>query len=119
MKHLRTSKRAGKFEVLAATRMAQAAVMVLKPGDTSDHSISNEHPRSEQWLLVISGAGRATASRSGKRRSVRLGPGSLLVIERNELHQIVNAGRTPLRTINLYVPPAYDPRGNVRARAKR
>jgi mannose-6-phosphate isomerase-like protein (cupin superfamily) len=118
MKHLRTNKRAGKFDVLASTRTAQAAVMVLKPGDTSDQSISNEHPRSEQWLLVVYSAGRATTARSGKPRSVRLGPGSLLFIERNELHQIVDTGRTPLRTINLYAPPAYDAEGNLRVRAK-
>jgi mannose-6-phosphate isomerase-like protein (cupin superfamily) len=33
--------------------------------------------------------------------------GSLVLIERGTTHEIRNAGRTPLKTLNVYVPPAY------------
>jgi mannose-6-phosphate isomerase-like protein (cupin superfamily) len=115
MKHLKIGKRRGEFEVLFATRSAQAAMMTLRPGGTSDDDVSNEHPRSEQWVLVLSGTGVATVGRKKTSlRRVRLAAGSLLVIEKGELHQIKNTGRTELRTFNLYAPPAYDKEGEPR-----
>jgi hypothetical protein len=33
--------------------------------------------------------------------------GSLLLIKRGEIHEIRNAGRRPMRTLNVSVPPAY------------
>ena len=89
-------------------------MMVLRPGQSTGEK-SNEHPRAEQWLYVVSGAGRARVGR----RSVKLSEGSLLLVEQNEAHQVQNAGRTkPLVTLNLYVPPAYTRKGDVRLRAK-
>ena len=40
-------------------------MMTLQPGGTSDDEPSNEHPRSEQWVFVLSGTGEALI---GKRR---------------------------------------------------
>jgi oxalate decarboxylase/phosphoglucose isomerase-like protein (cupin superfamily) len=112
MKLLKTGKFRGHFDLLVATRGAQAAMMNLRPGGSSDDEPSNEHPKSEQWLFVLAGSGRASV---GKRKSalarVALREGDLLVIERRELHQIKNTGRKPLVTLNLYVPPAYDAEG--------
>jgi mannose-6-phosphate isomerase-like protein (cupin superfamily) len=83
--------------------------MVLQPGGASDDEQSNEHPRSEQWLFVISGTGEAIiGKRRASLRRVALRENSLLVIERGELHQIKNTGRQALRTINVYIPPAYE-----------
>ena len=115
MRHLNTSSsRRAAFRVLAASDSAQAAVMVLKPGESTGDK-KNEHPRAEQWLYVVSGGGRA---RVGK-RSVQLKEGSLLLVEQNEEHQVENTGRKkPLVTLNFYVPPAYTPDGDVRLRAK-
>jgi mannose-6-phosphate isomerase-like protein (cupin superfamily) len=109
MKHLKTSACRGFFKVLARTRSVQAAKMVLPPGQVSGE-FGDEHPRSEQWLFVVSGVGRA---RVGKSR-VALKANSLLLIEKDEPHQIVNTGRKPLVTINFYAPPAYTPEGEVR-----
>jgi oxalate decarboxylase/phosphoglucose isomerase-like protein (cupin superfamily) len=104
--------------VVAATRLAQVAKMTLRPGAASDSHPSNEHPRSEQWVFVISGTGQAIVrNRRGAVRRVRLQPNSLLVIEREELHQLKNTGRRHLATLNFYVPPAYDSRGQVKSRA--
>ena len=109
MKLFQIAKHRSEFQVLASTHSGQAAVMVLEPGDTSGPP-SNEHPRSEQWLFVVSGAGRA---RVGK-RSASLKPGVLLLIEKREVHQIRSTGRSPLVTLNIYTPPAYTPGGEPR-----
>lgn len=114
MKHIHTSKRRKKFEVLVSTREAQAAMMRLQPGDASEDKPHNEHPQSEQWLFVVSGTGRAISKRDGKSRGIGLRSGSLLLVEKRELHQIKNTGDEPLVTINLYVPLAYTADGEPR-----
>jgi mannose-6-phosphate isomerase-like protein (cupin superfamily) len=120
MKHIQISKHRGKFKPVVATRHAQAAVMELRPGAASDEALANEHPQSEQWLYVASGRGTAiVVSRGGQRRQVKLQPGSLLVVERDERHLIRNTGRKVLSTVNLYVPPAYSKKGDVLPAAKR
>jgi mannose-6-phosphate isomerase-like protein (cupin superfamily) len=98
------------FKVLANGAGSQAALMVLAPGESSAERPENEHPAAEQWLYVVSGTGRA---RSGG-RGVRLAAGSLLLIEKRERHQITNTGRSPLVTLNVYTPPAYIKKGEVR-----
>ena len=114
MRHINTSSHRSFFRVLASSDSAQAAMMVLRPGQSTGEK-ENEHPRAEQWLYVVSGTGRA---RVGK-RSIKLKDGSLLLVEQNEEHQVENTGRKkPLVTINLYVPPAYTPQGEVRLRAR-
>ena len=50
------------------------------------------------------------------RHSLRAG--TLLLIERGTTHEIRNTGRTPLKTLNLYVPPAYTAAGEERPRGK-
>jgi mannose-6-phosphate isomerase-like protein (cupin superfamily) len=118
MKQILTTGRPNKFDILFSTRGAQAATMTLKRGATSDDELSNEHPRCEQWLYVISGSGTATIATTIRKRTVRLKTGSLLTIEKGERHQIRNTGTRPLRTLNIYVPPAYTSRGEVKKSAK-
>lgn len=57
---------------------------------------------------VVSGAGRATVN--GGRGVWH--PGTLLLIERGDLHEIRTTGRTPLQTLNVHVPPAYARNGD-------
>jgi len=71
----------------------------------------NEHAKAEQWVYVIRGSGRAKT----KGRAMRIKEGSLLLIEKNEAHQITNTGKAPLVTLNIYAPPAYTENGEVRA----
>ncbi len=107
MRHVNTGSKRGTFKALHSSRSAQAAMMTLQPGqDTGEPE--NEHPRSEQWLFVISGTGKARVNN----RTVSIKENSLLLIEQGEIHQIRNTGRRPLVTINLYVPPAYTPDGD-------
>ena len=116
MQHLNISDNRREFAQILSTTNAQAAMMNLKPGAASDDEPSNEHPQSEQWLFVISGAGRAVVGKSRQAlRHIDVRKNSLLVIEQGELHQIKNTGTVPLRTVSLYVPPAYDSDGRPKA----
>ena len=102
------------FRVAFGNRRAQAAEMVLAQGDT-EGGADNRHRGSDQWLYVVAGEGIATVG--GKRH--RLSRGALLLIERGERHQIRNTGRATLRTLNLYLPPAYTKRGDPLPRGRK
>ena len=95
------------FRVAFAVRKAQAAEMVIAPGD-SEGGPDNRHRGADQWLYVVSGTGIAIVDA----RRVALKTGRLLVIERGERHEIRNTGRAPLRTLNFYYPPAFDADGD-------
>jgi mannose-6-phosphate isomerase-like protein (cupin superfamily) len=102
------------FRVAFGNRRAQAAEMVLAPGD-AEGGADNRHRGSDQWLYVAAGEGIATVG--GKRH--RLSPGALLLIERGERHEIRNTGRATLRTLNIYLPPAYTKRGDPLPRGRK
>ena len=114
MQHISKVDWKREFDVLFSSRNAQVATMVLKPGDCSDDSVCNEHPNSEQWVYIVSGTGSITTAKRGARnRTTKLKAGDIVLIEKAERHQIRNIGKRPLRTMNLYVPPAYDNDGEV------
>jgi mannose-6-phosphate isomerase-like protein (cupin superfamily) len=112
MKRSQLSRRAG-FHVGVTTRTAQAASMNLAPGGR-EGGPDNRHWGADQWLFVVSGAGRATVN--GRRYALKAG--TLLLIERGDRHEIRNTGRRLLQTVNLYRPPAYRPDGQPRARGR-
>lgn len=114
MKHVNTKTKRGFFKPLMGSGAVQAAMMVLRPGQSSSEEPENEHPRAEQWLYVVSGQGRAKVGK----RSVRLGEGSLLLVEKDEAHQITNTGQGPMVTVNFYAPPAYLADGEVKKSVK-
>ena len=99
VKHLRFGKG---FSVALTHRRSQAATMVIGPGE-SEGGPDNRHRGADQWLYVLSGAGVATLGT----RKHRLKRGSIVLIERGTMHEIRNTGRTPLKTLNIYLPPAY------------
>jgi mannose-6-phosphate isomerase-like protein (cupin superfamily) len=102
------------FRVVLGNRGSQAAEMVLPPGKAEGDS-DNRHRGADQWLFVESGTGVATVNK----RRYTLRPGTLLLIERGDEHKILNNGRELLRTLNFYVPPAYDSKGDELPRGKR
>lgn len=102
------------FRVALGNRDSQAAEMVLAPGDSEGDS-DNRHRGSDQWLYVLSGTGVAIVN--GKRSPLRAG--TLLLIERRDKHEIRNTGRAPLRTLNIYVPPAYTKSGRPLPRGRK
>ena len=102
------------FRVAFGNARAQAAEMVIPPGD-AEGDPHNRHRGADQWLFVVEG--RGTARINGRRYT--LAPGTLLLIEKGDEHEIRNDGRGLLRTLNVYVPPAYDAKGEELPRGKR
>ncbi len=102
-KHLRFGRG---FRLAFDVRKVQAAEMVIVPGG-SEGGPDNRHRLADQWLYVVSGTGVATVE--GKQQNLK--PGSLLVVERGERHEIRNTGRASLKTLNFYSPPAYEEDG--------
>jgi oxalate decarboxylase/phosphoglucose isomerase-like protein (cupin superfamily) len=100
------------FRVAFDIRQLQAAEMVIAPGE-SEGGPGNRHRGADQWLFVVGGEGVAVVQPAGgDRREIALRPGTLLVIERGEAHEIRNDGNAPLQTVNFYSPPAFDRDGN-------
>jgi len=102
------------FSVAIGNARAQAATMVIAPGDC-EGGPDNRHRGADQWLYVLSGSGVAILAG----RSHRIRAGTIVLIERGTTHEIRNMGRTPLKTLNLYVPPAYRSDGNELPRGRR
>jgi mannose-6-phosphate isomerase-like protein (cupin superfamily) len=94
------------FHVSIGNSHAQAAQMTLAPGE-SEGGPHNRHRGSDQWLFVV--AGRGTAIINEQEHTLR--KGSLVLIEHGDAHEIRCDGRTPLRTLNIYTPPAYSRAG--------
>ena|SRR5438105_7924350 len=101
------------FHVVFGNARAQAAQMVIAPGK-SEGGATNRHRGADQWLFVVSGAGVATINH----RRYRLRAGVLLLIERGDQHEIRNTGTELLKTLNVYVPPAYTAAGDELPAAK-
>lgn len=102
------------FRVAMGNVRAQAASMTL-PSGGCEGGPDNRHRGADQWLFVQSGSGVAIVNR----RRVTLRVGSVVLIERGDRHEIRNTSRAPLRTLNIYVPPAYTKRGDELRRGRK
>ena len=111
MPHLRFGKG---FRVTVGNKRAQAAEMVIAAGEC-EGGPDNRHRGADQWLFVVAGRGLAVVN--GKRHVLRAG--SLVLIEKGDTHEIRNTGRTLLKTLNLYVPPAYRSDGEELPRGRK
>jgi mannose-6-phosphate isomerase-like protein (cupin superfamily) len=104
----RTSVSYGKgFQILIGDDRSQAASMVIEPGGREGGS-DNRHHGADQWLYVETGTGEAKIND----HIYPLEPSSLVLIQRGDTHEIRNTGRTPMKTLNLYLPPAYTSDGD-------
>ncbi|KMQ52458.1 tetracenomycin polyketide synthesis protein [Chitinispirillum alkaliphilum] len=90
------------FKVLAGSERSQAAIMVVKAGQTTG-SLDNMHLSSDQWLYVMQGSGKAVVEGI----DIELKPGMLLLIEAGEVHEIFASEEENLETLNIYAPPEY------------
>jgi mannose-6-phosphate isomerase-like protein (cupin superfamily) len=106
MKRISVDYRAG-FHVLIGDAQSQAASMVVAPG-SCEGGPENVHNGADQWLYVESGHGEALLNG----HTYPLDPGTLMLIARGDRHEIRNTGHTALKTLNIYVPPAYDSDGD-------
>lgn len=105
MKHEQLTFRTG-FRVSVGNGKSQGAVMVLAPGGC-EGGPDNRHKGADQWLMVVEGAGAAIING----RKLALKAGTLVLIEAGDTHEIRNTGRGLLKTVNVYLPPAYDTAG--------
>jgi mannose-6-phosphate isomerase-like protein (cupin superfamily) len=90
------------FRLSIANARSQAAVMVLAEGG-KEGGPDNKHQGADQWLYVVEGTGSATVNG----HKTKLKPGTMLLIEAGDRHEIRNTGRSLLKTISVYAPPAY------------
>src|SRR5882724_9071472 len=104
----RKTLRFGKgFRVTFGNRRCQAAEMVIEPGG-AEGGPKNRHRGADQWLFVV--AGRGVALIKGTRYPLKTG--TLLLIEHADQRLIRNTGRSLLKTLNVYSPPAYTRSGD-------
>ncbi len=76
--------------------------MALAPG-ASTGGPDNRHDTSDQWVFVVSGTGTAIVEGA----EYELSPGTLLLIEAGEAHELKGAGEEGLATLSIYAPPEY------------
>jgi mannose-6-phosphate isomerase-like protein (cupin superfamily) len=113
MTHLKLKFGKG-FRVRIGNRNSQSAEMVLAPGE-AEGGADNKHRGADQWLFVISGNGTARVNE----HRYKLSKGVLMLIEHGDEHEIRNTSRTLLRTLNIYVPPAYRSNGEPLPRGRK
>lgn len=101
MKSDQLSFRTG-FRLSIGNARSQAAVMVLPVGGT-EGGTDNHHRGADQWLLVLEGKGAAIING----HKTMLKPGKIVLIEAGDRHEIRNTGRSLLKTVSVYAPPAY------------
>lgn len=109
-KNLRLESR---FHVILGNHDSHAAEMALPPGD-AESSSQNRHRGVDQWVYILSGTG---VTKVNSKRYL-LKEASLMLIERGDEHEIRNTGRDMLRTLNIYVPPAYGSDGEELPRGR-
>src|SRR5215218_1923333 len=90
------------FRVVLGDEHSQAAQMTLAAGET-EGGPDNRHRGADQWLYVVAGTVLAVVNGD----HVELREGTLVLIQRGDEHEIRNTGSGPLKTLNVYVPPAY------------
>jgi mannose-6-phosphate isomerase-like protein (cupin superfamily) len=95
------------FRVSVGNDRSQGAVMVLAKGGC-EGGLDNRHRGADQRLVVMSGTGAAIING----HKIPLRTGSMVLIERGDTHEIRNTGRGLLKTVSIYVPPAYKADGN-------
>jgi mannose-6-phosphate isomerase-like protein (cupin superfamily) len=100
MRNLESVRRG--FSVLENGTALQTAVMVLEPGEESG-PYANEHPASEQVLLVMGGSVEAEVD--GRR--FNMAAGDSVVVAKNAPHRFVNNSTKRAVTFNVYAPKAY------------
>ena len=103
-KHLRFGKG---FRVAIGNSRSQAAEMVIEPGG-AEGDRNNRHRQADQWLYIVAGRGAALVNE----KRYPLSPGTLMLIEHGDRHEIINTGTELLRTLNFYVPPGFKSDGD-------
>jgi hypothetical protein len=81
--------------------------------DTMLHSATADSSRAAAVVVggrLLEGSGQAIINR----RRIPLKARMMILIEAGETHEIRNTGRNLLKTVSIYVPPAYHDDGDER-----
>lgn len=81
--------------------------MVLAAGG-KEGGTDNLHQGADQWLYIVEGTGQAIING----RKIGLKAGMIVLIEAGDRHEIRNTGRSLLKIVSVYVPPAYRDENN-------
>jgi mannose-6-phosphate isomerase-like protein (cupin superfamily) len=92
------------FEVMQTTERSQTAVMSLQPGEASGEA-KEDHPRSDQVLLVMEGEVIAEIAEE----KARMRQGDVVIVPAGVKHRFKNDSHSVVRTFSVYAPPAYPP----------
>lgn len=103
VKAIRGNKQRATLGICGASLACGKKPSVRRVNLTTEKRYGSGYHREAQWLYGVSGEGTAIIA---EKRHL-LTTGSLVLIERDEEHEICNTGATLLETLNLYVPPAY------------
>jgi mannose-6-phosphate isomerase-like protein (cupin superfamily) len=76
---------------------------MILPAGASEGGADNFHRGADQWLFVLEGTGAAIVN--GHKTSLKAG--RMVLIEAGDRRKIRNTGRSLLKTVSVYVPPAY------------
>jgi mannose-6-phosphate isomerase-like protein (cupin superfamily) len=90
------------FRLSVGNARSQAAVMVV-PAGGKEGGPDNNHRGADKWLFVVEGTGAAIINGHKTPRKA----GTMVLIEAGDTHEIRNTGRSLLKTVSVYVPPAY------------
>jgi len=90
------------FDVLETASKSQVALMKLSPGKASGPR-GNEHPKSEQILLVLEGE---IFAEIGEEKAT-LRKGDIVIVPTDTDHRFMNLSESDALTFNVYAPPAY------------
>jgi mannose-6-phosphate isomerase-like protein (cupin superfamily) len=90
------------FALLQTTPLSQTALMNLGPGQASGEK-AESHDKSDQVLYVIEG--EVMAEIGGETGTVRAG--EAVTVPAGVKHRFENQTQLPVRTFNVYTPPAY------------
>jgi len=90
------------FDVLETASKSQVAMMKLSPGKASGPR-GNEHPKSEQILLVLEGE---IFAEIGEEKAT-LRKGDIVIVPTDTDHRFMNLSESDALTFNVYAPPAY------------
>ena len=96
----------GPYAALDAAKALGAGMHVFLFSDnvTLEHERALKHLAVSRGLLMM-GPGCGTAVINGHK--TRLKTGMMVLIEAGDRHEIRNNGRSLLKTVSVYVPPAY------------
>jgi mannose-6-phosphate isomerase-like protein (cupin superfamily) len=88
------------FNVLVGDEHSQAASMVIDSGGHEGGN-NNRHRGADQWLYIESGSGEAIING----HAYQIAAGDIVLIQRMDTHENRNTGKSPLKTLSIYLLP--------------